>query len=723
MTGTQTFSMVDGFTLTINDPNNILGSNQAALLKDANFVISTLNTYLNFAAPLDLEITVEPASANASNTDGLLPSSPQWAVQNGQEVLVAAVKGQTGIDLNGSGPDGGFTIYAGNDGTLKNYGSPLWFDPDPQLGVTPSFPSADADFVSIMTHELLHCLGFASWGAVNAAWNQHTYEENGVWYYKSAAIEKLLGGDLPLAPNETTGEAADHIGNTSITYQPVTSDMMFEWGNYANNRWDFGQVDLTILQDLGWKIQNYQALPLVDPLDSFDVTGTAGNDVLNAPTVSAIVSGGDGDDRIILPAAAGNGNYLIIGGSGNNSVVVGQAYAGFNLVKYNSDYLLQNKAGLDGVSLLRQIETVVFTDATVAIDSTDANKTITATAAGVVQAYDGALSGYVMSFDGVTATVRAAGGTTGTDSLIGVGGIQFSDLALTVANGAISGSASAATVLADLDALQSLAASGHASLALTDGGIPILSLSAAQAATDAGALTAITSPFTVVESASGASQTIAGVASHATTVSFSGDAVQYSVTPSGDGTDFTVSGNGLIDHLGNVAALHFADETEIVAQAPGSSSVTSGNVTELYAAVLDREPDVAGLVFYQNYLKANPATSFLQFAEWFLSSPEYTASSAHTYAQTSAGDAQFIEDSYQSLLHRTPSAAEIAFYQDKVMAPALAGLTPGSQAYSAAEFQAHAQMLVYFSASPEFLADVQITAQHPADAQHWLVLT
>jgi hypothetical protein len=36
--------------------------------------------------------------------------------------------------------------------------------------------------------------------------------------------------------------------------------------------------------------------------------------------------------------------------------------------------------------------------------------------------------------------------------------------------------------------------------------------------------------------------------------------------------------------------------------------------------------------------------------------------------------------------------------------------------------KAHATVLVYVSHSPEFLADVQVTAQTPPDAQHWLLL-
>jgi hypothetical protein len=87
-----------------------------------------------------------------------------------------------------------------------------------------------------------------------------------------------------------------------------------------------------------------------------------------------------------------------------------------------------------------------------------------------------------------------------------------------------------------------------------------------------------------------------------------------------------------------------------------------------------------------------------------------------------AGDEKFITDSYQNLLHRTPSSDEVSFYETNVMAKAVATLTPGTSAYSNAQLQAHALMLVYFSASAEFLGDVQVTAQHPTDASHWLVL-
>ena len=218
-----------------------------------------------------------------------------------QKTLAPIVKGQTGVDPNGGVADAGFTIYLGNDGTIKNYGQPVWLDPDPQLGRAPIVPKGSDDFISIATHELFHCLGFASWPAVNAPWNQKTFQQNEIWYYSSPAILNLLGGPLPLAPG-FQGQAGDHIGNRSIAYQPVTSDLMYEFGNYDNNRLDIGQLDLLILKDLGYTVHDFQNLPLVDPLDAFNLVGSSAADTLHVKKFSSMVSALECNDTIVLPS-------------------------------------------------------------------------------------------------------------------------------------------------------------------------------------------------------------------------------------------------------------------------------------------------------------------------------------------------------------------------------------------------------------------------------------
>jgi hypothetical protein len=285
---------------------------------------------------------------------------------------------------------------------------------------------------------------------------------------------------------------------------------------------------------------------------------------------------------------------------------------------------------------------------------------------------------------------------------------------------------SVANISANLDALQVKAAEGElASITPTDAGFPIITATAAQLASDAAAIADLSGNFILDVDASAANAAITGLATHATVAVFTAKAANYTVTPSGDGTSFTVTDSGTgrssVDHLSAITALQFSDGTDFIANAPSAGGVTSGNVAELYSAVLARTPDVAGLAFYEGALKTDPTLSMLTLARYFLASPEYTGNSAHNYAQSDAGDASFITDTYTNLLHRAPDTGAVAFYQ-AVIDKFTAGLTVGTAAFQAAQIQGHAQVLVYFSASSEFLGDVQVTATHPADAQHWLIL-
>jgi hypothetical protein len=157
----------------------------------------------------------------------------------------------------------------------------------------------------------------------------------------------------------------------------------------------------------------------------------------------------------------------------------------------------------------------------------------------------------------------------------------------------------------------------------------------------------------------------------------------------------------------------------------GSTGVSSSDVAALYAAALNREPDVQGLNFYENavnHLGATGAALIADLAQFFISSPEYTGNSAHNYAQTTAGETQFITDSYNNLLHRAPSASDVNLYMTNDINAAVAGLTPGTAAYAAADKYAHALVLAQVSLSPEFRSDVSITAQNQASASHWMLL-
>lgn len=347
-----------------------------------------------------------------------------------------------------------------------------------------------------------------------------------------------------------------------------------------------------------------------------------------------------------------------------------------------------------------------------AIVLTDAAPAITLSAAQLIE--DGDVLGHIAGRYALTVTGVAAAYAPIVAAQANVSVLDISDTASHVAG--------------NLDELAALAAEGKSlSIALTDAGIPTFALTAAQMTADAGVLGSTSGPFQLSVDASQAGIDVTGIVGHATVLRFTDVAAHYAIAAAGDGAGLTVTdiatGRTSVDHLRDITELAFADSHVFLASAPGTDgSVTSGNVAALYSAVLSRQPDAAGLAYYQNEARTVPGATLLNFAERFLASPEYGNNPAHAYAQSMAGDSQFIADSYRNLLHRTASAGEIAYYQDNVMKPTLADLTPGTQSYAAAQMRAHAQMLVYFSASPEFLQDVTVTAVHPPDAQHFLYL-
>jgi len=284
----------------------------------------------------------------------------------------------------------------------------------------------------------------------------------------------------------------------------------------------------------------------------------------------------------------------------------------------------------------------------------------------------------------------------------------------------------AANVSADLDGLESIATAGKlVSVTLTDDtAIPTIAVTSTQADSDGGVFTAISGHFSVTQTASGTSESITGVSNAlGNMIVFSGAAAAYTITPDGNGTGFTITEGSMADHLSGIQALQFSDVTEIVASqtSVADNAVTSAQVATLYAAAFSRQPDIPGLGFYEAYAAANPSVGIVTYGEYFLSSPEYTSNSAHNYAQTTAGETQFITDTYNNLLHRAPETGAVAYYLN-VINPMLANLTPGTTAYAQADLVAHATVLAYSSESPEFLSDVQVTAHNPASAQHWLVL-
>lgn len=138
---------------------------------------------------------------------------------------------------------------------------------------------------------------------------------------------------------------------------------------------------------------------------------------------------------------------------------------------------------------------------------------------------------------------------------------------------------------------------------------------------------------------------------------------------------------------------------------------TNAQIAEMYNAAFGRVPDLAGLE-YNSIPVVKGVLSLHDLAADFLISPEfanlYLGANGHTatIGPTDDGgpnDQAFISKLYGQILHRTPSAAEISFYVDALQGTLT---TSTGAAIPAAD---RAQLLIYFSISPENQADVSAT--------------
>jgi len=124
---------------------------------------------------------------------------------------------------------------------------------------------------------------------------------------------------------------------------------------------------------------------------------------------------------------------------------------------------------------------------------------------------------------------------------------------------------------------------------------------------------------------------------------------------------------------------------------------SDAQVASIYNAALGRLPDLAGLEFYGHAFAAG-TLDLHQTGVYFLASPEFQSRFAAAALPADNGgpnDQAFITQLYQNVLHRTPSAAETAFYVSDLQGT-LVGVAQ----------QDRAQLLVNFALSPENQKDI-----------------
>ncbi|HEX8481602.1 MAG TPA: calcium-binding protein, partial [Allosphingosinicella sp.] len=308
----------NSYTFRILDSNDLVpAAIEASIAIDAQYVIGLVSQYISWAGTMDFVVEIRPASELTwSDADGLLPSFVQLGWTGNGWTNQTITEAVTGIDLNPGRPDVGLTIYLADDGTIKNYGAPVWFDPNPGFESASAVPAGMHDFVGIMIHETFHSLGFINY---TQEWTSRLVTQGGVSYFTGQNSAALFGGPIPFQAGY------DHYGYAQDPSIPINRGLMYQFGNYERNRWDIGRIDLAILADLGYTIKSYDGLSLFEFIDTAtDLSGTGAGEALYGDYHANVLSGLGGDDRIEGGAGSdqlsgGDGNDLLTGGSGVDS--------------------------------------------------------------------------------------------------------------------------------------------------------------------------------------------------------------------------------------------------------------------------------------------------------------------------------------------------------------------------------------------------------------------
>jgi hypothetical protein len=144
------------------------------------------------------------------------------------------------------------------------------------------------------------------------------------------------------------------------------------------------------------------------------MTDAVGGRMLTASKFSSVIDVSAAGDTIALPSGSGNGNYDIDGGPYSSALSIPDVSTDYAVVPYGDRYLLQDKAGLNGVSIFSNISQIRFSDGTAPI--ADANSSAIAYQSGAdALLLAGDRASYLVSADG-------KGGVTISDAVPGRNG-------------------------------------------------------------------------------------------------------------------------------------------------------------------------------------------------------------------------------------------------------------------------------------------------------------
>jgi len=246
---------INGNKYTISasgDVDVITGKQWKGIVDNYRFSIGQIAKGVRWKGTMDFD--VEVVTGNRYDwpswwfKKGLLPSMngmDGFDKRRGVWTHSATHEARTGVDLNGKQPDLGFYIVWPKSGKFKSNGNDVWIDPSPAKGSHKNKPRKSDDLISVITHELLHAMGFDYWRKSNNKYTALTVERNGKLFFTGKHAKAVYGSDVPIAK-----DGHIKLKNTSKNYWTAVT----LYGDTVTDIRTPSELDFAILKDIGWKV-------------------------------------------------------------------------------------------------------------------------------------------------------------------------------------------------------------------------------------------------------------------------------------------------------------------------------------------------------------------------------------------------------------------------------------------------------------------------------------
>jgi hypothetical protein len=255
------------YQVTLSDPTNAGGSNDATLVYDLQQALGVWSQYISGAGTLVVNLVI--ANTSTGRASGAPTSNSLiGTAANGFSIYESSTEYELATGKHVSGTTSDITVTV----------SPAYFQNlDLSFGLSygSQVPSNEYNPIVVFLHEIAHGLGMSGWYG-QAGTLPGNYESNydaligfsaGLAYFTGADAESVYGGPVPLTTSSTT-QNYYHFGNTladinrtpTTVKDPLTLDLMNGVVFFFDYQYQISTLDLAVLRDLGFNVSSPSGL-------------------------------------------------------------------------------------------------------------------------------------------------------------------------------------------------------------------------------------------------------------------------------------------------------------------------------------------------------------------------------------------------------------------------------------------------------------------------------